>query len=304
MPSRFKYLALSLVITGACTCVQALDIAVVKTRSLPTIDRLMSGFHSVCKIEHNVSIYDMKGSSKQGKKILAKIQRAGVTGAPQTILALGLPAVKLIDHSSINTRLFFAMINDPYGKGSVSRNTPGFTQNLSAEVLLEQVKLTLPGVKRIAIIHSSEVATAKIDKFVSAASLLSLDLTAYFIRSMKDLPDSVLEVIRENDVLLLIPDRNVTNRDSIEFLVTTAITKTFPIIGYNEHLVKAGLMASISPDYLALGRIAAEVICNDRALDDDQYQPQKAALSVNVQALKIIKPELSQQLQEAANHVY
>ncbi len=304
MHSRFRYLVLSLVVIGACTCVQARDIAVVKTRSLPTIDRLISGFQSVCNVEHKVSIYDMKGSSKQGKKILSKIQQAGVSADPQAIFALGLPAVKLMDHSSINARLFFAMINDPYGKSGVSRNTPGFAQNLSARLLLEQVKLTLPGVEKIAIIHSKEVANDKIENFVSVANHLSLDLTAYFIRSMKDLPDSLLEVIRENDVLLLIPDRNVTNRHSIEFLVTTAITRAFPIIGYNEHLVKAGLMASISPDYSALGKVAAEVVCNDRSLNNKQYQPQKAAISVNIQALKIIKPELLQRLQETADYVY
>ncbi|OUS12694.1 hypothetical protein A9Q89_04630 [Gammaproteobacteria bacterium 53_120_T64] len=303
MHSRFNRLFLSLFVISFCSCLLAEDIAVVKTRSLPTIERLLTGFQAACT-EHNISVYDMEGSAKQGQKILAKIKESHSSSRAQSIFTLGLPATKLFEQSSLSARLFFAMINDPYGKNGLKKAIPGFAQGLPADKLLKQLRVVLPDVERIAIIYSEEVAQAKIDDFITAADDLSLSLNTYFIRSMKDLPDSLLKVIRENDTLLLIPDRNVTNRHSIEFLATTGITRTFPIIGYNEHLVKAGLMASISPDYSALGKMAGGVICHGRDFKGDDQRPQQTALAVNLQAVRMIKPNLSLQLQEIADHVY
>ncbi len=304
MPSRFKSLFLSVLISGFCACVQAQGITVVKTRSLPTVERLLAGFQAACEDEYKINVYDMEGSSRQGQKILTEIKNSHSSGRPQTILTLGLPATRLIQGSSINSHQIFAMINDPYGRHGIKKTIPGFTQSLSADKLLEQVKVVLPGVEKVAIIYSNEVSKAKINEFIDAAGGLSLALNSYFIHSLKDLPGSLLRVVRENDVLLLIPDKNVTNRHSVEFLVTTAITRAFPIIGYNEHLVKTGLMASISPDYLALGEMAGRMICSKQGLENATYPPRQAILAVNVQALKIIKPNLFIQLQEIADYVY
>ena len=304
MRSRFKYIVLSMLVSSFCAYSRALDVAVVKTRSLPTVDRLLSGFQSACQAEHNITVYDMKGSAKQGQKILAQIEQRAAKNIPQTVLALGLPAAKLIDQSSLSADLFFAMINNPYSKSGITKNIPGFSQTLPANKLLERVSMALPGVNKVAIIHSKEVSSAKIEGFTSAANDLGLVLNSYFITSMKDLPDSLMNVIKENDALLLIPDRNVINQHSIEFLVNTAITETFPIIGYNEHLVKAGLMVSISPDYAELGKTAGDLICNQEAWGGGIRQPNKAAITINVQAVKIIKPELSAPLQGIADHVY
>ncbi|MEW5057612.1 MAG: ABC transporter substrate binding protein [Cycloclasticus sp.] len=304
MHCHSKLLIVSIIIACVSPYAKALDIIIVKTRSLPTVERLLSHFQTRCTEQHRISVYDMQGSSKQGQKILAKIQQRQAISPAHRIFTLGLPATQLIQQSPIKSALFFAMVNDPYANNAISNSTPGFSQSLPPHKLLKRIKNTLPGIQKVAIIHSDAVSTTKIDAFTAAADTVSLQLNSYFIHSIKDLPSRLLIAGQDNDALLLIPDRHVINRHTIEFLVTTAIETPFPIIGYNEHLSKAGLMASISPNYAALGKASADLICHEKELNKINYAPQHTTLSINLQATKLIKPELARRLISEAEHVY
>jgi len=71
-----------------------------------------------------------------------------------------------------------------------------------------------------------------------------------FINNKIELIEKTREAIRNADILLAIPDRNIYNRRTIQSILLTTYRKKIPVIGFSGTFVRAGALAAVysTPD--------------------------------------------------------
>jgi len=290
------------VLVFLCVCIQleAQEIVVIKTRNIPIVENIVNGFQSVCTGKHQLTIYDMEGKLHKGRDILSQIKEQNL----HAILTIGLPATQLIKQSITDVPVVFTLVNDPEKEGFSSKNMSGISRNLPADIYLQYLHKALPETRRIAIIYSQKHSIHKARELVESAKKYQLNINLYQVSSVKDVPKTLRRMITENDALILIPDRIVINKSSLEYFVSTIMENGFPVLSYNNYLVKSGVLMGLSPDYLAMGQQAGRMLCTSRHLSQKINEPERFEFFVNSKTLKTIRGKIAPGLIDLADHVY
>ena len=286
-----------------CTPLAAQEVIVVKTRSIPIVEDVLSGFQAVCSGKQKLTIYDMQGNRHQGQVILAEIQDTFKPKEIKAVFTIGLPAANLIKQSMANVPMVFSMVRDPEQRGLSGDKISGIPQDPSADMQLRYLTKTLPEIQRVAIIYSHK-SSSHIDEFEKLAGNYDLHINRYPITSVKELPKTLRQVIIDNDALILIPDKMVINQASLEYFVTTILENGFPTFGYNQFLVESGILMALVPNYFAIGQQAGNLLCdgNSRSLAVPTVKPFNFV--VNAKTAKRINAIVIPELLDIADHVY
>ena len=89
---------------------------------------------------------------------------------------------------------------------------------------------------------------------------LTLDLNQYHPRDKNQILNRVRQAVQENDVLLMLPDSRLINRQSLKGILLTTYRAKKPVISYSPAHVKSGALGSIYSSPKNIGQHLGELI--------------------------------------------
>ncbi|MFV2031838.1 MAG: ABC transporter substrate-binding protein [Gammaproteobacteria bacterium] len=93
---------------------------------------------------------------------------------------------------------------------------------------------------------------------------LKLQLNQYQFVKTRKLLGAVRQLVQQNDALLMLPEQDIYNRNTLKGILLTAYRARRPVISYSPAHVQAGALASIYSSPADIGKHLAEVIASYR----------------------------------------
>jgi putative ABC transport system substrate-binding protein len=224
-----------------------------------------------------------------------------VAVAPDVIFVYANQAVAALRQATRVIPVVFAQVSDPVGSGFVASlahpggNITGF-QNFEAEIggkWLEVLRQIAPAVRRVAVVHSPDIAAnvAFLNAAEAASTSVGMTVTAAGVRSAADLESTLTAFGREpNGGLIVVPSpMNLTNR---ELIFASAARLGLPAIYPYRYFCKGGGLASYGFDQIEQNRGAAayvdRILKGEKPADLPVQAPTKYELIINLKTAKAL----------------
>jgi putative ABC transport system substrate-binding protein len=224
-----------------------------------------------------------------------------VAAAPDVIFVYANPAVAALRQATRVIPIVFAQVSDPVGSGFVASlshpggNITGF-QNFEAEIggkWLEVLRQIAPAVRRVAVVHSPDIAAnvAFLNAAETASTSVGMTVTAAGVRSAADIESTLTAFGKEpNGGLIVVPSPfNLTNR---ELIIASAARLGLPAIYPYRYFSKSGGLASYGFDQIEQNKGAAayvdRILKGEKPADLPVQAPTKYELIINLKTAKAL----------------
>ena len=124
---------------------------------------------------------------------------------------------------------------------------------------LQLVRAVQPRAKSVGVLFGPSQVAAQ-PALISAAHANGLQLTSATLKSGGELFSALQNLLPNVDVLLLLPDPMVVNRNSVQNLMLSSYRQHVPTLGYSQNLVEAGALAGVFSTPQQIGKQIAETI--------------------------------------------
>lgn len=302
-----KYILYFVVIVGfyGLNCAIFADIVILKSKSgISSYDLAADGFKSVVP-DDNINVYDMDEKVALGRKLVKKIRKE----SPSVILTIGMMASKLVQEEITDIPVIFCMVINP-AKSNLSgyNNIGGVSFDLSAESQLSRLHEIIPDLKSVGVMYNPENSNNIIKKAKEFAESSNFDIVAREVYSKNDVPDVLADLIREVQVLWLIPDNMVLDRESFKFINLTTLENRVPVLACSPQLVKMGSPFCFFADEFLVGKQAGNIYMkfikeNGKGALPIEH-PEDIFMAVNLTTMKRCSLNMSPDVLESAKKVY
>lgn len=126
-------------------------------------------------------------------------------------------------------------------------NVVAVLSQVSPATQLQLIKLLLPNEKNIGVLVSDKTR-ADIPRLSYLAEQLGLTLTTLILAPGEPLSRGLSKLLDEVDVLLALPDSSIFNAQNARLILMSGYRQRRPVIGPDDHWVKAGSLASAYVD--------------------------------------------------------
>ena len=245
-----------------------LKIGIIQYMSHPSLDNCYNGIISALEnsgIEYTVDY--QTGSSSSADADCTNFAKNMVAANYDMIIAIATPAAKAAFAATDDTEIpvIFCAVSDPIAAGLVeSIEAPGYICTGTSDVLdLEAqvaiIKAMQPDVKSIGILYTSseDNSITNLKNFKSVCDKENIEVVATAVQGASDIPSAAEELASKVDCINNFTDNNVVNNLSV--VLSAADKYGIPVYGYEEEQVVNGCLASISIDYVALGKVTGEM---------------------------------------------
>lgn len=213
------------------------------------------------------------------------IAKSMVAKKEDMIVGIATPAAMSAYGAAKQTEIpvVFTAVSDPVAAGIVqSKEKPGVNCTGSADVLplkkqLEMIRAFLPNAKKIGVLYTTSepnsVSTLK--TFQELAPQYNFEVTAVGVTNASEVSAAAASVVAKGaDCINNFTDNNVV--DNLSTVLQAANKAKIPVFGSEEEQVKNGCAASVSIDYVALGKetgkMAAKILKGEaKAADTPVY---------------------------------
>jgi putative tryptophan/tyrosine transport system substrate-binding protein len=279
------------------------NITVLKSHDLAPFNQALAGFTTACPDQ--ITTYDLGGSPNDAKGVVDRI----TTAKPQLILAIGPLATQMAQAEFREIPVVFVMAPNPPKDGRNGTNMTGISLHIPIDKQLATYNALLPSIQNIGVIYDPTKTGAMVHEASDVAQKLGLQLHTAPIASSKEVAAALRSLVGTIDALWMLPDETVVTRESFEFLVLAAFKHRLPLLALSDAFVKAGALASVSLDYVDLGRQACRLAQDiasgrQRPAEVDVVPPAKAKLAINLKVAKQIGLTLPQAIVESADQVF
>ncbi len=231
--------------------VHAAPIAIIRSSDLVEYDAPIDAF--VQSLDVPVDIFDIQGDRGRAYRIAAQLRK----DPPALIFALGARAAWLVSHKLPYTPMVYAMVFDP-GRYGITGQVTGVDMNVSADLVLAQLRLMLPEVERLGVIVSED-GEHQLQAALDAADRAGYELRIARITSKQRVRRGLAQIRGEVDAIWLLPDREVVTPVGFHVILTETLRARIPVLAYSESLVRAGALMCVAPDHTDIGRQAAQL---------------------------------------------
>jgi hypothetical protein len=173
--------------------------------------------------------------------------------------------------------------------------------------LLARLKTIQPGVKRLAVIWSSDAMSAYIETMRADAARSGIELLVERVEGGRDLPSSLRDVIKKKpDALWLPADPLLVNPESFAILKSFTWSNGIPFYAPTDGLVERGAAAAISCDFREIGRTAgraARLVLTGKQIPADLF-PERILMSFNLSAAASCGLRIPAEVLKSADRVY
>ena len=245
-----------------------LKIGIIQYMSHPSLDNCYNGIISALEnsgIEYTVDY--QTGSSSSADADCTNFAKNMVAANYDMIIAIATPAAKAAFAATDDTEIpvIFCAVSDPIAAGVVeSMEAPGYICTGTSDVLdLEAqvaiIKAMQPDVKSIGILYTSseDNSITNLKNFKSVCDKENIEVVATAVQGASDIPSAAEELASKVDCINNFTDNNVVNNLSV--VLSAADKYGIPVYGSEEEQVVNGCLASVSIDYVALGKVTGEM---------------------------------------------
>ena len=192
------------------------------------------------------------------------------------VITMGFRAAKHFQQQGTDTPALHSYITEFEHKLlDLNKNSYSLVLEQPLELYLKFIKLLLPE-KKIGIIRikTDQLNTATLKEIEH-----KLDITLnQHLYSIPAKPIKIVrQLLRSNDVLLSLPERNIYNRQSLKGILLTSYRQGKPVISYSPAHVKSGALAAIYASPENIGRQVASII--NKFHKKDHFSPDKLMYS-------------------------
>ena len=245
-----------------------LKIGIIQYMSHPSLDNCYNGIISALEnsgIEYTVDY--QTGSSSSADADCTNFAKNMVAANYDMIIAIATLAAKAAFAATDDTEIpvIFCAVSDPIAAGLVeSMEAPGYICTGTSDVLdLEAqvaiIKAMQPDVKSIGILYTSseDNSITNLKNFKSVCDKENIEVVATAVQGASDIPSAAEELASKVDCINNFTDNNVVNNLSV--VLSAADKYGIPVYGSEEEQVVNGCLASVSIDYVALGKVTGEM---------------------------------------------
>ena len=236
--------------------------------SHPSLDNCYNGVISALESSGLQYTVDYQiGSGNSADSDCTNFAKNMVAANYDMIIAIATPAAKSAFAATDDTEIpvIFCAVSDPVAAGLVeSMDAPGYLCTGTSDVLdleaqVALIKAMQPEVKSIGILYTSseDNSITNLKNFKAICDKEGIEVVATAVQGASDIPSAAEELASKVDCINNFTDNNVVNNLSV--VLTAADKYGIPVYGSEEEQVINGCLASVSIDYVALGRVTGEM---------------------------------------------
>lgn len=177
---------------------------------------------------------------------------------PKVVLAIGRGALVQCE-DFLDRPIVFVMVTEPENVVHPEKKSTGVSMKITPSRQLGVVGKVLPGVHAIGALYNP----AQTGKWVQEALLSGVsDVQALLFRKIDattDFPRTLDTIKRSIDAYWMLPDRLVSNPQTVRHLLQFSLDNRIPIITFSEKYLKAGAALAVTFDIEDMGAQAAEI---------------------------------------------
>ena len=291
---------------------EKLKIGVIQYMSHPSLDNCYNGIKQALEASDlDYEIDFQMGSSNSADSDCANFAKNMVADNCDMIVAIATPAAKAAFTATDNTDIpvIFCAVSDPEAAQLVESNeAPGYLCTGTSDVLdlaaqVNLIKSMQPDVKKIGILYTSseDNSVSNLARFKEICDGENIEVVASAVQSGSDIPAAAEELASKVDCINNFTDNNVVNNLSV--VLSAAEKYNIPVYGSEEEQVKNGCLASVSIDYIALGKVTGEMAIDTLGGADITKMAVKtitdATPVINSDVLSTLKMELPEEYKDA-----
>ncbi len=285
------------------------EIVMLKSKDyVLTYELAADGFKSV--IDSEIAVYDMEGKSSTGRKIIERlVKKIDSKNPPSAVITIGKLASELACEEISDVPVIFCMVGN-HGDSNLigKKNVGGVSFDLSATMQLTRMKDIIPSVKNIGVIYDPDKSAKIIEESKEIAPNLGINIIAEKIDSPKHVPHVLRKLIKNIDLLWIIPDSTVLSRESFHHINLTALKNCIPVMSCAPQLVEMGSPFSFSSDSFEIGvqagNICKKVLNGEITGNIPIEKPKDMFLAINLITLKRCGIKLSKEVEASARYIY
>lgn len=247
---------------------KTLKIGVIQYMSHPSLDNCYQGIKEALDASGlNFEIDYQIGSSASADSDCASFAKNMVASEVDMIFAIATPAAKAAYSATDDTDIpvIFCAVNDPVAAKLVQTadepgdKCTGTSDVLDLEAQVNMIKAMQPDVKKIGILYTSseDNSIANLARFKEICNAKGIEVVPSAVQNASDIPSAADELASEVDCINNFTDNNVVNNLSV--VLSAADKYKIPVYGSEEEQVKNGCLASVSIDYVALGKVTGQM---------------------------------------------
>ena len=248
----FKIALLSVLIaaTGVPCPAAGPEFIVVQSADIKPFNEARAGFESTC----GCNIADVIITGADRRDIVGIIHRTN----PDGVLAIGVDALAKVKNIQ-NIPLFYTMATAVTGSDQELKNISGINMLIAPEMQVQTIMEVLPAAKRIGVIYDFRHSSYFVERALRYASGHGLEILALQVSESKDVISLLNSLKGRIDVLVMLPDVTVINRENVSGFLQFSFSTGVPIFTFSEKYVEIGAFAAIAVDPFDLGAQAGEI---------------------------------------------
>lgn len=247
---------------------EELKIGIIQYMSHPSLANCYEGIKAALE-ESGIpmSIDYQVGSSTSADTDCSGYAQTMANAGYDMIFAIATPAAQSAFAATADTSIpvIFCAVSDPVAAKLVnSLETPGdlctgTSDVLDLEAQIDLIQAMQPNAKKIGVIYTSSEANSltNLANFKTVCAARGLEVVASAVQNASDIPAAAENVASQVDCINNFTDNNVVN--SLSVVLDAASKYNIPVYGSEEEQVKNGCLASVSIDYIALGKVTGEM---------------------------------------------
>lgn len=246
----------------------ALKIGVIQYMSHASLDNCYEGIIAALdesgikyKVDHQI------GSSNSADTDCNNFAKNMVAANYDMIIAIATPAAKAAFTATDDTEIpvIFCAVSDPVAAKLVeTEEAPGYLCSGTSDVLdleaqVDLIQALQPDVRKIGILYTSseENSITNLNNFQDVCDKRGITVVAKAVQKGSDVPAAAEALATEVDCINNFTDNNVV--ENLNVVLSAAEKNKIPVYGSEEEQVKKGCVASVSIDYVALGKVTGEM---------------------------------------------
>lgn len=248
---------------------EAVKVGIVQYVSHPSLDNCYQGVEEALKEKYGdgIVIDRQIGSDSSPDSDCATYASQFAAKDYDMIIAIATPAATSAFAAAEDKDIpvVFCAVSDPIGAGiAKSMEEPGYNCSGTSDILdmaaqVSLIKAMQPDVKKIGVLYTTSESNSisQLKLLTEAAEKEGIEVVSSGIQNDADIPTAAAALASEVDCINNFTDNKVVNNLSV--LLGAASDAGIPVYGSEVEQVKNGCLASVSIDYVALGRVTGEM---------------------------------------------
>ncbi|HDS09248.1 MAG TPA: hypothetical protein ENN73_03385 [Firmicutes bacterium] len=176
------------------------------------------------------------------------------------VIALGSDAYKICSENLTDSKLFYAMISNPFNLKTSANTIGGIAFEPDPDFFFNTLKKVFPKASKIGVAYVPDTSQKIIDKFTSSASKYNLTIVTEKVDSSAKIPIALKTLPDKCDILWGGPDDSVFTQANLQIFAQTSFSKKLPLVFNSRSNAEKGGTISIIGEYNNVGLLLGKMI--------------------------------------------